>query len=123
MDSDGNLRQLAINVRIEYSNVEEKVLNVMIGIDRATLANQGWKNDREAEHPFNLPMKPYFQVHREILSRLPRNLVSFVRRAKLCKLEKGFVSRVLERERVSSEGIQIGRSWKGPSLYPGYVED
>lgn len=40
-------------------------------------------------------MKRYSQVHREIL---PRNLASFFCRGKLCKLEEGFVFRVLEQE-------------------------
>lgn len=32
VDSDGNLRQLAINVRTERPNIGEKVLDVTIGI-------------------------------------------------------------------------------------------
>lgn len=78
------------------------------------------ENDRKAERSFNPPVKRYSQVHRQILPRLPRNLASFFRREKLCKLEEGFVSRVFEREGISSEGSRIVRR---SELYPEYVED
>lgn len=82
MDTDGNLRQLAINVRTEHSNIGEKVLVATIGIDRAIPADRRWmlsRNFRESDRELTL-----VQSAREtLLSGSSRNSPSLASKPRL----------------------------------------